>query len=358
MCRIYRMTDRSQHIEREEPEGILLLNYLEGTASEEEKKCVEDWLGDNKDNEKIFLQTARLFYAVRTQQRIASRNPLAAYEKVQERIRKRIRKIWLTRTYVVAACFVGVLVVSTVIASLMKKADVSESQIITIQANAGMRMHFNLPDGTVAYLNSGTTLSYPFPYKENERRVALSGEAYFKVIHDPNKPFVVSVCDERMEVKVLGTEFNLQAYKGEEIVQTTLVKGAVSLKMKNGDGKAFERELLPSEKAVYNMLTGYVHIGSVNTECETGWMEGRLIFKDLPLPQVLKKLSYFYNVKFEVTDPVINSYSFTGTFENKQLSQVLDYLKISSRIEYEIRQVKTDDSNGVKYTTVRLRKRN
>ena len=58
----------------------------------------------------------------------------------------------------------------------------------------------------------------------------------------------------------------------------------------------------------------------------------------MPLPQVLKRLSYFYNVKFEIQDPVINSYYFNGTFENKQLSQVLDYLKISSRIDYEIKQ--------------------
>ena len=97
--------------------------------------------------------------------------------------------------------------------------------------------------------------------------------------------------------------------------------------------------------------------GSLPPFIEAAWMEGKLMFKNMPLPQVLKRLSYFYNVKFEIQDPVINSYYFNGTFENKQLSQVLDYLKISSRIDYEIKQAMTDDSQGSQSTMVILRKK-
>ena len=142
----------------------------------------------------------------------------------------------------------------------------------------------------------------------------------------------------------------------EEQVQT-LVKGSVNVEVKNKIGKIYKWKLKPSEKAVCDINEGKISITKVNTIYETAWMEGKLMFKNMPLPQVLKRLSYFYNVKFEIQDPVINSYYFNGTFENKQLSQVLDYLKISSRIDYEIKQAMTDDSQGSQSTMVILRKK-
>lgn len=123
----------------------------------------------------------------------------------------------------------GILILSTTISYWRQKGTGDEAQIVTVQANAGMRTHFNLPDGTVAYLNSGSVLSYPLHYDKKERRVTLTGEAYFKVTHNPEQPFIVSVANDRMRVKVLGTEFNLQSYNNESIVQTTLVSGAVHI---------------------------------------------------------------------------------------------------------------------------------
>lgn len=350
------MGKENKHIIEIEPDELVLLRYIRETSSEEEKLWVEKWLQENEENEKVLLQIAGIDYASRTQRRIASRNSLKTYKIVERRIDSSRRKAWLNRGYLAAACFIGVLVVSSVI-SLLKREDMGEPQIVTIQANAGMRASFNLPDGTMAYLNSGSTLSYPLPYDKEERRVRLTGEAYFKVAHKQEQPFVVSVSGDRMRVRVLGTEFNLQSYEGEEIVQTTLVSGSVNIEMVRNGNIVSKANLKPSEKAVYDIASGMVSIASVNTEYETAWREGRLMFKDMPLPQLLKKLSYFYNVKFEVKDPVINSYNFTGVFQNKQLSQVLDYLRISSHIDYTIENVVSDDSQGVQYTTVILRKK-
>lgn len=341
-----------------EPESSVILRYIRNTVSEEGKIQVDNWLEKDPENEKAFLQIARIYYSCRTQERLSSRDPLRAYKKVRQKVDRRKRKVWLQRAWVAVACFVGVLIVSSAI-SFWTQKDVlpSSPQMITVQANAGMRTHFNLPDGTVAYLNSGSTLSYPIPYDEKERHVELSGEAYFKVTHNPDHPFVVSVRDDRMRVTVLGTEFNLQAYADDDDIGTTLVSGSVMLEVRKDHKTVRQTRLVPSEKAVLSLLSGNVSVQKVNTEYETAWKEGRLMFKDLPLPQVLKKLSYFYNVKFEVQDSVINSYCFTGIFENKQLSQVLDYLKISSRIDYVIRHAVTDDSLGTQYTTVILRKK-
>ena len=102
-------------------------------------------------------------------------------------------------------------------------------------------------------------------YDKKERRVTLTGEAYFKVTHNPEQPFIVSVANDRMRVKVLGTEFNLQSYNNESIVQTTLVSGAVHIEaVKNGDIVSTIK-LKPSERAVYDISSGSVSIATVNT---------------------------------------------------------------------------------------------
>ena len=295
--------------------------------------------------------------AMAAMERIASRNPLIAYEKLEQRLAKRTRLYWLKRFSVAAACIIAIIGLSSLISYIRVGSSAGAPQHITLEANAGIRTHFNLPDGTVVYLNSGSSLSYPMPYDSKERKVCLSGEAYFKVTHNEKQPFIVSAFGDRYNVRVLGTEFNMQAYASEDQISTTLVKGSVNVEVKNKIGKIYKWELKPSEKAVCDIDEGKVLITKVNTIYETAWMEGKLMFKNMPLPQVLKRLSYFYNVKFEIQDPVINSYYFNGTFENKQLSQVLDYLKISSRIDYEIKQAMTDDSQGSQSTMVILRKK-
>lgn len=351
------MEKENRHITGNEPDETLLLKYIRETVSEDERRQVEEWLEASEDHENVLLQLAAIDYALRTKKSILSRNSEEAFRKVEKRIIFTLRRRWINRIALAAACFLGVLILSTAISYWSQNKSGDDRQIVTVQANAGMRTHFNLPDGTVAYLNSGSKLSYPLSYEENERKVILTGEAYFKVTPDPDRPFIVSVANDRMRVKVLGTEFNLQAYPDDNTIGTTLVSGSVLLEVGKREGSMRKIKLLPSEKAVFDLHTGNVSVRTVNTTYDTVWKEGRLMFKDHPLPQVLKQLSYFYNVKFEIQDPVINGYCFTGTFENKNLSQVLDYLKISSRIDYRIKNVASDDSQGVQHTTILLKKK-
>lgn len=257
---------------------------------------------------------------------------------------------------IVAACFVGLLVISTAISFLLRKSSVLAPQQITVCANRGVRTSLDLPDGSIAYLNSGSTLSYPSSYDAEERKVTLVGEAYFSVKHDPAHPFIVSVSHDRLRVKVLGTEFNVRAYEKENVVQTTLVSGSVNIVMKEDKGKTNERNLYPSEKAVYDLTDKTLEVINVDVESEIAWKEGRLVFKETPLPEVLRCLANFYNVDFKVMDPVLDSYRFTGTFNNRQLSQILDYLRISSRIDYSINRMEMDDSLSEQREQVVLRR--
>ena len=330
------MKTENRHINFQEPEGMMLLRYIKDTASNEEKSYIEAWLEADENNKRILLQTARIYYTKNAMERIASRNPLIAYEKLEQRLAKRTRLYWLKRFSVAAACIIAIIGLSTLFSHRKADSEFGDPQIITLQANAGVRTRFNLPDGTVVYLNSGSVLSYPMSYDQKERKVYLSGEAYFKVTHNEKQPF------------------NIQAYGDENIISTTLVTGSVNLEVKNKSGNVSHRTLLPSEKAICNLDKEEISVMKINTMYETAWMDGKLMFKDTPLPEALKKLSYYYNVEFVIQDAEIKSYCLTGILDNRLLSQTLDYLRISSNIDYRIEDMKTDDSKGTNRTRVIL----
>ncbi len=337
------------------PDDMHLLAYIKGDASSEIQKEVEGWLCADESHESILLNLAKIYFAGRTNRRIKAREPEAAYDAVLNRIKGRKRTLWLQRVSVAAACLLFFVLGGATVYWMNLSQE--ESQMITVNSNAGMRTHLELPDGTKVCLNSGSQLIYPSVFRSSKRNVSLRGEAYFEVDHQPSRPFIVHMADDRVRIQVLGTTFNAQAYPGEDRIETTLVEGKVVLNIKNQEGRFSTKELSPSEKAIVDMPTGRCEVKKIEPSLETAWVDGKLIFKNTPLPDVLRKIAYFYNVKFKIEDPVINSYSFTGTFINRQIPQILDYLKISSNIDYTIRYSTEDDSRGMKYTSIQLRKR-
>ena len=153
-----------------------------------------------------------------------------------------------------------------------------------------------------------------------------------------------------MTIRVIGTEFNLQAYEKDGILQTTVTEGSVQLTF---EGKKGYISLSPSDMATYDIMTGQLSLEKVNTAQVNDWMSDRLIFKDTPMPEVLRKLSHFFTVDFDVTDDIIRGYTFTGTFENRPLFQILEYMKISSKIEYTMIYPVNQD---VRKPVIRLKK--
>lgn len=349
------MTEHIHSNNIHEPDSTLLLAYIRSEATPDEVGQVEAWCREDAAHEKILLQISSIYFALQRKERIATRNPEKAFEKVQLHIKQKAKRRWINRFSVAAACIAGVILLSTAISYWRQPIYTApEQQLVTVRANAGMRSHFDLPDGTTVYLNSGSSLTYPIPYSKDKRNISLEGEGYFKVAHNPNLPFIVSIPGKQMQVEVTGTEFNLQAYAEEDNIQTTLVNGQVNLLLQGKNHSSQKYPLSPSEKATYNPHTHKVHIEQVDTRYETAWIEGKLMFKDTPLPEVFKQISIFYNVKFEIIDQVIDSYCFTGTFDNLQLFQVLDYLKISSLMDYKIHKMTKDDNQNINQTVVTL----
>ena len=317
-------------INGKEIEGALLLKYISEKASPEEQTQVEAWLAEDASNSDTLLQVARIYHAQRTQRRIRQRDTMQALSRVNHRIGQRLRRIILRRLAVAASLLIGLLGIGSTVWQRQNQQDELQPQMITMSTNAGIRSRLTLPDGTSVFLNAGSTIVYPSQFDRNERRVQLSGEAYFKVEQDISRPFIVSVANNGINIRALGTEFNLQAYEKDSLVQVALIEGSVQVGLQ--DQKEMV-QLAPSNMAAFDTRTGKQSITNINIAQITSWMDGRLIFKDTPIPEVLRQLTHFYSVDFEVQNTVINGYTFTGTFENRPLFQILEYLKISSKIE-------------------------
>jgi ferric-dicitrate binding protein FerR (iron transport regulator) len=342
-------------LSQDEIEGTLLFKYLRGKSSEMENTRVMQWLKESPDNERTLLQIAQIYYARQAKDRMQQRDPFAAYDQVSKRRRRKTQRIFIRRFTVAAAC--AALIISLVVNYYLLSQEKAKQSFITIRTNAGMRTGLTLPDGTEVHLNASGKLTYPASFGSKERRVMLDGEGYFQVARDAKRPFIVCAENKNVEVEALGTAFNMQAYASDSLLKTTLVEGSVRIGIQSESGAWKYTNIKPSERAVYNLNQNRMKLASVNPAYDTAWMQGRLIFKDTPVPEVLTRLAYFYGVTFEVKDAVINNYTFTGTFDNRQLSQVLDYLCISSHINYKIIPSAEDDSQGVKRTNVILKKK-
>ena len=301
------MTEQ-KNIKDTSPDGTLLLRYIRDLATRREKQVVEEWLKADDAHEKELLQLAHIYFSREKQQMLEECDPHKAFEKVQRRIRERSRRLYISRFLAIAASLAGVILLSSTFFLLWKLTEERNAlQQVSVASNGGTPLPFSLPDGSVAYLNGGSTLTYPAKFNGKERKVHLSGEAYFSIKHQGEQPFIVSVRNDKVNVRVLGTVFNVQAYQEEQEVTATLISGRVDLVVKETGGVQREQSLFPSQQAIYHFSAGKVEVNHVNTSDEVAWMEGKLIFDKQLIPEVLKKLSRFYQVEFEIQDEVIRT---------------------------------------------------
>lgn len=210
-----------------------------------------------------------------------------------------------------------------------KYANLVENKIdqkLTIVAPIGARMLVDLPDGSKVWLNSGSELTYPVIFSSEERRVSLVGEAYFKV--QPNEtPFLVSNLGP--EIKVYGTEFNVNSYKDEDIVTVALAEGKIALRL---NGK--EEFLAPGQVSYFDRKANKVSIEHADINAFSGWRDGRYVFRDAPLSAILRILQRQHNVTINLANQDLGNYRYNATIKNENLEQILQLLSWSAPIKY------------------------
>lgn len=188
-----------------------------------------------------------------------------------------------------------------------------------------------LSDGTEVWVNAESTIRYPAAFASNERTVFVEGEAFFDVVRDDSKPFVVKTKD--YSVRVLGTRFNVKCYSDEEFVATTLVSGSVSIPT----GLDEEKVIVPGEQLLLSRKDGKVTIDKVDTEVYTSWITNTLTLRQTPLHEVVNQLRRRYDVQFVFEDSSLRNESFTGVVPlNENLNAILSMFSKVSSVEFRV----------------------
>lgn len=257
---------------------------------------------------------------------IPANGKVKSWEKVNNRIRF-YQLGWIKR----AIKYAAIIAVAFIAGNLLKPSGNLETRYSEIYVPFGQMCQLTLSDGTKIWLNSGTTLRYPEKFAEKSRSVSIDGEAYFQVAKMPDKPFTVNTSE--IKVEVLGTSFNLSAYKDDAASSVTLVEGKVAIQ--NNDYKTIAY-LTPGQMATKNKNETTLDIKDVETSFYDTWIEGKIYFDDERLDQIAIKLERWFNVEIAFANEQLKSQKFTGTIlKNKPVDQIMQALELLSPIRFK-----------------------
>ncbi|MFC0515285.1 FecR family protein [Mucilaginibacter angelicae] len=210
-----------------------------------------------------------------------------------------------------------------------QKNDNQELTYNTINIPRGGQYQLVLSDGTKVWLNSSSSLKYPAAFIGKDRKVELSGEAYFEVAKDRTKPFTVNV--NGMSVEVLGTHFNINAYSDERVVKTTLLEGSVKL---TGNGQ--QAMLKPGQQGAFNDQQTAFNVSDVDVDDAVAWKNGFFVFNNEDIQTIMKRISRWYDVDV-VFPEKFKRKNFGGTVSRfKDVSEVLHSLELTGSVHFQI----------------------
>jgi ferric-dicitrate binding protein FerR (iron transport regulator) len=205
---------------------------------------------------------------------------------------------------------------------------------LEVIAPMGSRTIVQLSDGSVVHLNYGSKIKYPQFFSGDARKVILTGEGFFNVAHNPEKPFIVKAGN--LNIKAVGTTFNVLAYLDDEVIETTLIDGKVILEQTNSTEKNKTiGTMIPGQHVEYNTQSGDISSTEGKVEKYISWTNGKLIFDDTPILKVTERLSRMFNVDFEIKEE-LKGYIYTVTLEDESIAQILDLMTIATPVVYEM----------------------
>ena len=207
--------------------------------------------------------------------------------------------------------------------------DVDKTKFNTLIIPRGAEHKIILSDSTVVWLNSNSELKYPISFTNNKRQVYLKGEAYFQVKKNKKKQFEVNV--QNVDIKVFGTQFNVNAQEND-LIKTTLVEGSVGVKF-NGQVKM----LKPGYQSQVNKLKNKSVVKKVNILPEIAWKDGKFVFEEQTLEQIMNKLSLWYDVKVFFMNDNLKNIRFTGNLKRySSINKILYYIEKTTSISFKV----------------------
>lgn len=320
----------------------LLRRFLEGKAKKGDKETILAWFSDLRIENDLRKEYRQIWTELPEKPDIKEYDGSVILDRIYHTLKLEESATFsgrsgLTRIINILSKVAAVLFIALVTFLFINRNNViptgDKTAYSEIFSPLGTRTMFYLSDGSSGWLNGGSTLKFPIEFKGRTREVILRGEGYFDVLSDNKKPFVVS--GEQIEVVAYGTSFNVMAYPEDHISAITLVSGSVEVLGKRG-GDAHSFGLLePNQMCTYVAGASSPNITSVDVDKITAWKEGKLIFRNEPFSEVVKKINRWYNVEIVIKDEILDSYVYMATFQDETLDEVLKLITLSAPIRFE-----------------------
>jgi len=299
-----------------------LIRYIAGDASTEEKSKMAEWLDADPDNMREFLAFRKLYDITLWQEDNTATQNINPSKSIF-----RVRKLFveaLKVAAVFAVAFFGARYFQPTSPAIVPVA------MQTIHVPAGQRAELTLTDGTKVWLNAKTTFVFPDHFSANSRNVTLDGEGYFDVAANKQKPFIVKT--EKYNVKVWGTKFNVMAYSGNAIFETSLLEGSVELL---SPGTESGVKILPNERIF--LENNRLVRGPISHFNHFLWKDGLISFDDESFPEMARELELYFDLKINLKNDQILNNRYTGKFRTKDgVEHILKVLQLSNQFKFKI----------------------
>lgn len=346
----------------------LLISYLEKDISKEDEMILVQWFKENPGERNEITDIRKIWELSGSVGNFDKSQIEREWFKLLKQLEitssetsknKGLFLYWLPR---IAAVFLFGAMVSFAVSYRLFNPKVGDSFFNEISAPSGAKSKITLPDGSTIWLNAGSIIKYSSEYGKKQREIVLTGEAFFEVMSNKRKVFLVKT--EDLNIKAYGTSFNVKSYPEENTVETTLIEGSIGVtRTKFADKKLDEVMLEPNQRVVYYKPIQKIEkedspkeIDTSKTEPEeretqkltymiskgidpkpfTAWKDGTLFIASETLQQLAVKLERKYDVKIQFEDEGLKKLKFTGSLENETIEQVIHAIGIAAHINYEI----------------------
>ena len=319
---------------------ILITKYFEGEITAAERKLLFSMIQTDEKLRKDFSSVQNLYalssWLPNENDEFEAVDKLAAFKHTH--CRKKRYPIHILKHAAGYAAAICITILSTWM--VMNDREPAEEMVTyeEFTTPSGQRAMVKLHDGTTVWLNARSTLRYPNHFAREERKVELDGEAFFDVEHNDHKPFVVS--SEKLDIKVLGTKFNVFAYKGREEFNTALLEGSVKVYERMNEEKAL---FMNPNECVELKDNKLVKRPMGNTDFLL-WKEGIYAFDDVPFEDIIKKFELYYDIVITVNNSKLMKYKFSGKF--RQRDGVESALRTLRKVYY-FTYIKDEENNNI-----------
>ena len=318
----------------------VIIDYLTHSLDKESKKTFEEWLNSSHKNKEYFLQQQEIWFSCIDDKESELFDKDNAYLCFRNYVKTR-KGFTPFRTYIVYSWFrrsavacILILLASVVSYKITKDYIIKDIANVVIEAPAQSNTKISLPDGTLVWMNANSILTYSSGFSITNRSIEFQGEGYFEVAHNRNLPFKIETAG--LEVRVLGTKFNVRNYLDEEEAVVYLKEGKLALNTSQKEGQTI---LLPNERIVYNKTNKRMSKTQSELLIDTNWTKGILFFNETLLIDLAKELERIYRVKISFENDRLKRYRFYAVFNSKEQSikEIMDILSSTHKFKYEMK---------------------